>query len=222
MATSIFAKAKAVPAAKTAAKKTKLEIAMEGVQSLAEIKAMIDSLAATAATLEADIKANGFQEFLNMETNVRPESFKGIDGEATCSVEMRKRGTNSALNEDEIKVLETCGLTPFKQIVTTEMFGINPKYAGDEKLMDKVSAAISKFVPEDFIVLQEERSKMVVDDACLDGAFKLTDAAQRKTALSICTTMALKPRLNAEYDMTKLAANVGALVNTTNDDIEEA
>jgi predicted secreted Zn-dependent protease len=63
---------------------------------------------------------------------------------------------------------------------------------------------------------------MVVDDACLDGAFKLTDAAQRKTALSICTTMALKPRLNAEYDMTKLAANVGALVNTTNDDIEEA
>ena len=209
---SIFAKAKAVTTTKPAAgKKTKQEIAIAGVQNLAEIKAMMASLEAMAATLEGEIKEAGFSEFLDMETKIRPESFKGIDGQASASVEMRKRGTNSALNADEVATLEAFGLTPFKQVITTEMFGINPAYAGDEKLMEKVSKAIEKIVPEDFIVLQEEKSKMVVNDELLDAAFKLA-GDKRETALRIVTTMALKPKLNADYDMSKLQANVLAML----------
>jgi hypothetical protein len=211
---SIFAKAKAVPATKTAAaKKTKLEVAIDGIQNLAEIKAMMASLTAVAATLEGEIKEAGFNEFLDMETQSRPESFKGIDGLATCSVEMRKRGTNSALNADEVAVLEGFGLKPFKQIVTTEMYGINPAFAADEKLMNKVSKALEKIVPEGFIIKQEEVSKLVVDDNLLDAAFKM-EGDNRPEALRIVTTMALKPKLNAEYDMTTLHANVSALIST--------
>ena len=217
---SIFAKAKAVPTTKTAAaKKTKQEIAINGIQNLAEIKAMMLSLEAVAATLEGQIKDAGFEEFLSMDTKVRPESFKGVDGLASASVEMRKRGTNSALNADEVEALEALGLKPFKQVVTTEMYGINPDFAADAKLMEKVSKALEKIVPEGFIVLQEEKSKMVVNDELLDAAFKLEEG--RAQALAIVTTMALKPKLNAEYDMSQLQANVLALINTTEEEAGE-
>ena len=219
---SIFATAKKVAAKPAAAKKTKEEIAVAGVQQLAEIKAMMDSLAAVAKTLETQVKEAGFTEFLNMETNIRPESFKGTDGLASCSVEMRKRGTNSALNLDEVEILTNLGLKTFTQVVTTEMFGINPIYAGDEKLMAKVSAALEKIVPEDFIVLQEGVSKQVVDDALCDAAFKLKNADDRETALRLVTTMALKPRLNADYDMNKLNENVLAYLQPEAEEISEA
>ena len=219
---SIFAKAKTVQAKPTAAaKKTKEEIAIAGIQQLAEMKAMAQSLEAAMKTIEGQVKDAGFEEFLNMKTNTRPESFKGIDGLASCSVEMRKRGTNSALNLDEVEVLEKLGLKPFTQVVTTEMFGINPAYAADEKLMAKVSAALEKIVPEDFIVLQEGVSKKVVDDALCDAAFKMAPGEDRATALRLVTTMALKPRLDAAYDMSMLQKNVGSYLAPEDEEISE-
>lgn len=220
---SLFAKAKAVTAKPTAAaKKTKQEIQMSGIQQLAEMHAMMASLKAASDTLAADLKEAGFAEFLNMSGSVRPESFKGVDGFATCSVEMRKRGTNSALNEDEVAVLEKLGLKPFTQVVTTEMYGINPEYAGNEALMNKVSKALEKIVPEDFFVLQEGVSKQVVDDALCDAAFKLPAGEDRTAAVRIATTMALKPKLNADYPMGGLASTVAGYLSSESEEISEA
>jgi len=219
---SLFKKAAVVPAKTPAAKKTKQEVSLSGIQQLSEIKAMMASLAAVAATLEGEIKENGFAEFLKMSGSVRPESFKGVDGFATCSVEMRKRGTNSALNLDEVELLEKMGLLPFKQVVTTEMFGINPKYAGDDALMEKVSAALESIVPEDFIVLQEGVSKFVVDDTLCDAAFQMKNADDRAIAVRMVTTMALKPKLNADYPMENLQANVCAYLAPEDEEITEA
>lgn len=220
---SLFKNAAKLPAKQTAkAKNEKVEIALSGIQQLAEVKAMMDGLAAMAKTLETGIKDAGFEKFLEMETTVRPESFKGIDGQATASVEMRKRGTNSALNDDEVKVLKELNLEPFEQVVQTEMYGINPVFAADEKLMEKVSKALEKIVPEGFIVLQEGVKKNVVDEKLLDAAFALPHGSdERKTALAICTTMALKPRLNEDYDMTKLGANVAALMGAVDETVTE-
>lgn len=220
---SIFAKAKTVAAKPTAAaKKTKQEIAIAGIQQLAEMKALMQSIEAAAKTLEGEIKESGFSEFLNMDTKQRPESFKGVDGFATCSVEMRKRGTNSALNLDEVDVLEKLGLKPFTQVITTEMFGINPAYAGNEELMNKVSEALEGIVPDDFIVLQAGVSKQVVDDALCDAAFAMPQGEDRATALRIVTTMALKPKLNADYPMEALASNVNKYLAPEDEEVTEA
>lgn len=217
---SLFAKATVIATKPTGkARADKKEIALAGIQTLAEIEAMLKSLEAAKATIAGEIKEAGFAEFLEMETSVRPESFKGIDGQATCSVEMRKRGTNSALNDDEVNVLEKLGLMPFKQVITQQMFGINPVFAADEALMNKVSKALEKIVPVGFIVLQEEVSKKVVNDELLDDAFKMTDPEARKAALQIVTTMALKPKLNAEYDMSKLSANVNSYLSPVDEEI---
>lgn len=220
---NLFAKAKAVPAKPAAAaKKTKQEIQISGIQQLAEMHALMASLKAASDTLAGEIKEQGFGEFLNMTGSVRPESFKGIDGLASCSVEMRKRGTNSALNEAEVEVLKNLGLKPFTQVVTTEMYGINPAYAGDEALMNKVSKALEKLVPEDFFVLQEGVSKQVVDDAMCDAAFQMPAGKNRAEAVRIVTTMALKPKLDAGYPMANLAATVAGYLNSESDEITEA
>lgn len=220
---TLFAKAKAVTAKPTAAaKKAKQEIVIPGILQLAEMKAMIASLEAAAKTLEGDIKEKGFGQFLNMTGSVRPESFKGTDGKASCSVEMRKRGTNSALNESEIEVLESLGLKPFTQVVTTEMYGINPAFAGNAELMEKVSTALESIVPEDFFVLQEGVSKKVVDDALCDAAFQMQAGENRTKAVRIVTTMALKPKLDAGYDMTVLASTVAGYLSAESEEITEA
>lgn len=221
---NMFAKASKVAAKPTAAaKKTKQEILIPGIQKLAEMHALQASLKAAMDTLAGEIKEQGFGEFLTMEGSIRPESFKGIDGQASCSVEMRKRGTNSALNEDEVAELEKLGLQPFTQVVTTEMYGINPLFAGDEELMNKVSKALEKIVPEGFIILQEGVSKKVVDDAMCDAAFKMpAGTPEREAAVRMCTTMALKPKLNADYDMKNLTAAVCAYLAPENEEVAEA
>lgn len=220
---SLFAKAKTLETKAVKPKgSNKTEIAMAGVQSLAEVQAMMKSLAAIAKTMETDIKEAGFGHFLEMDTKVRPESFKAIDGDATSSVQMRKRGANSPLNEDQVEVLQKIGLTPKKDVVQIELFGINPVYAKDVKMMDKVSKALEKIVPEDFFVHQQEVSKEVVDDALLDAAFALKHGSNdRKIALQLCTTMALAPRLNEDYDMSKLAENVTKLLAVDEEQIVE-
>jgi hypothetical protein len=207
----LFSTAKTIAAPKTAkAKKEKLEIAMPQLQQLAEIKALMASLEGVAKSLEGELKSSGFEKFLEMAGSSRPESFRGVDGMASASIEMRKRGTNSALNEDEIATLKQLGIEPFEQTITTEMFGINPEYAADAKLMAKVETALSKVtgLPSDFIVKQEGRSKFVVSDEMLTAGFE----KKHRAAIEIMTTMAIKPKLEEGYPMEALFDNVKEIV----------
>lgn len=205
----LFAKAKSIEKAPTAkAKPEKKEIPLAKLQQLCEIKALMQTLEGACKSLESEVKLAGFEEFIKMDTVGRPESFRGTDGMASASVEMRKRGTNSALNEDEVKLLREHGIEPFSQEVTKQLFAINPKYAEDENLLAKVEKALAKIVPEDFIVQQEGVNKYVVTDEMLDLAFKKRD----RTVLEITTCMALKPKLNDEYPMASLFDNVKVIV----------
>jgi len=207
----MFSNAKTIGSKPTATvKKTKDEVAMDGVKDLALLQALIKNATAMAETMEADLKARGFEEFMGKKGSTRPSSFVGVEGPATCSVEMRKRGTNSKLSDDEVAVLRAAGIEPFEQVVTQELFAINPKYAEDAAMLGKVEKALAKIVPEDFIVKQEGVSKFVVSDEMLDEAFK--KAGTENTVLSIMTTMALKPKLSAEYDMSNLIEDALAIM----------
>jgi hypothetical protein len=211
--TGLFAKAKTLTKPVTAAKKQeRQEIPVAQLQQLCEIKALMQTLEGVYKSLEGEVKEAGFAEFLTMtqNTGVRPDSFRGIDGMASASVEMRKRGTNSALNEDECKLLREHNIEPFEQEVQKQLFAINPAYAEQENLMAKVEAALSKVkdLPEDFIVQQAGVTKFVVTDEMMDKAFKNGDGE----VLRIVSTMALKPKLNEEYPMAELFDNVKKIV----------
>jgi hypothetical protein len=81
-----------------------------------------------------------------------------------------------------------------------KLFAVNPKYAADEALLGKVTKALEKIVPEDFIVLQEERARYVITDEVLAQVF--SKKAPREV-LELCTSMSCKPQL-AHTDINRI------------------
>lgn len=203
----MFSTAKSLPAKPTAVKKPpRAQHEIKGLENLAKLKAMGELISSMTKTLEASIKVAGFAIFMDTKGSVRPSSFEALDGTATCSVEMRKRGVNSALSEEEVLVLRSENIEPAKQVITPKLFAINPAYMEDTALLAKIEKALTKLgVPEDLIVKQDEVSKFVVNDEMLDSAFKTTGT---EAVLSIMTTMALRPKLSDEYDMLHLFGDV--------------
>jgi hypothetical protein len=204
----MFKKAAKIDSKPTAkVKKEKEQIEISGLRQLTLLDALIKQATAMQATLKAEVNAAGFEKFAAMAGggNTRPSSFEGVDGEyVTASVEVRKRSAASVLTEDEVKVLREHDIEPFTQVTTQHLFAINPKYAGDEALLGRVEKAIEKIVPEDFIVEQDEVSRQVVSDDMLDMAFKTGKPSE---VLAMMVTMAVKPKLSAEYDMANLLSD---------------
>lgn len=127
-------------------------------------------------------------------------------------MQMRKRGTNSPLNQSELDVLKAAGIAAFEQTSVQELYAINPKFAEDNKLLAKVSKALEKIVPEDFIVKQEKKAKMVVSEDTLNAAFKMSTIDP--DVIKVVTTMALKPKL-VSVDIDTILEDVSALLGAT-------
>jgi hypothetical protein len=210
---NLFATAKSIAPKVTKAKATKAEITMPGLQQYAELKALQTAIAAVIGTMESEIKGQAFDMFIETaeETHKAPESFNGIEGIASVNVQMRKRGTNSPLNADELEILENAGLKAFEETSVQELFAISPTYAADSKLLGKVSKALEKIVPEDFIMKQEKKAKMVVSAETMEAAFKM--ATIDPNVIKVVTTMALKPKLES-VDIDTILADVKDLLGS--------
>lgn len=208
---SMFANAKPVAEKKATKKSTKTEVSMPGLQTMAEIDALMKALAGMKEAVEAGVKSDAFDHFYTTADGKRPESFRGVDGIASASIELRKRSTMSALSETE-QALLTEHNVPFEKLVATQkLFGINPVYAENTELLGKVETALTGIVPADFIVVQEERSKSVVTDATLEKAF-----AQKtpREVIQAITVLAVKPKL-AVTDLASILDDVKAMIAAT-------
>jgi hypothetical protein len=210
------AKALVAPASKTTKGPKKDEIQIDGLKAYADVDAMIKMLTAVKETLGEEIKNTGFDLMFAtaQDTGKRPESFRGVDGIASASVEMRKRGTNSVLKDEEVTAFTEAGFTVESQIVVPHLFAINPKYAGDTKMLDSVEKALKNKVPQDFIMVQEEVSKPVVTDNLSDAVFAALKSPKSKVTSSLVkmtTTMALKPKLETT-DVSEILKAIEGLV----------
>ena len=210
---NLFATAKTIAPKVTKAKVAKAEITMTGLQQYAELKALQTAIAAVIGTLESEIKGQAFDMFIETaeETNKAPESFNGVEGIASVNIQMRKRGTNSPLSAAELEILTNAGLKAFEETSVQELFAINPTYAADSKLLGKVSKALEKIVPEDFIMKQEKKAKMVVSAETMESAFKM--ATIDPNVIKVVTTMALKPKLES-IDIDVILADVKDLLGS--------
>lgn len=216
------AKIEAKPTA--AAKATKKEIPIEGLEAMANIDAAIKALEGLKASFEPKVKERALQAALLMSNGRKPDSFVGVDGIATGSMEFRKRGTNSALKEEENALLAAHGILSAKETIAPELFAINPKYAADGDLLGKVEAALAAIVPDDFIVKQEEKSKMVVSEANVEDVFKLqgkVKADEFESLVKVVITQAVKPKL-AETNFDNVMAAIAKLLEKTDTEVEEA
>lgn len=208
---ALLANAKKIaPAAKPPKGKAKAEIQIAGVESLAMVDALQKALDTIRDTLDADVKGAALSRFMQVinDTGQRPESFRGVEGGASASLELRRRGSNLALNEGQVALLREYGLEPAKAVSVPELYGINPCYASNAELMDKVEKALTGIVPDDFIVLQEEQFKHTATDDVLAQA--CAKKAPAEVVLTL-TTLACKPKLEST-NMEKILDFVRGLI----------
>lgn len=192
----LFARAKTAPATKTAAKKKsdKKEFNISGLSDLSTIDALMETLEAHRAAVAAKVKSQMKDQFVELGNidGKRPANFRGVDGDASASCELKKRSSVSKLSDEEVEMLDDAGISYEKAIVVQEAFLINPAYASDQALMDKVSKALEKVpgLPGDFIQFQAEVSKNIVTDESMDQVFKNGVADE---LLDIVSVLSVKP-----------------------------
>lgn len=210
----MFTSAKPISnAVSVATKKDKKDkVAVGGLELLAELDAAIKALSTLKAAVDADVKEFGFQHLVSKAKadGKRPESFRGVEGIASASIEMRKRGTNSALNAQECELIRNAGLEPTEEVMIPEMFGINPVHAANTEMLARVEAALVDIVPADFIVKQDKKSKFVVSDEVIEKAF-----ANRcdPEVLRAVTCMAVKPKLETT-DIATILDGIKDMIST--------
>lgn len=210
---SMFNKAKTiVPAPKAKlGKPAKAEVEIAGIEHLAMIDALQKTLETVRGTLEAEIKTEAAERFAAhiQATGQKPDNFTGIEGNGFASLQFRRRSSAYALSEEAVALLRQNGIEPHKEVTTPALFAINPTYAGDQDLLAKVEKALTKIVPEDFIVMQEEQSKLVATEETLNAAIsKRCDAS----VISSLTTISCGLKLR-KTDMQSILQFVGELVD---------
>lgn len=192
---SMFAKAKSLETPKSPkAKATKVEVQITGLLQLCELDAVIDSLSSIKKTVETDVKdqARDYFNTAAAELKKRPENIRGIDEQASASLELRKRSTASVLTDDEVAALEAAGVPVTDNVKVPFLYAINPSYAAQKELLEKVERVLVKAgIPQDFFVVQEEVKSKVVSDETLDKVFAGADA----DLIAMVTTLAVKPSL---------------------------
>lgn len=197
----MFKEAKSLSAPKTAkVAKEKERIEFAGIKRLAHLDAVIKMAKSTKEQIESSLKEKIWDMFYDRANGndasregAAPSSFNGAEDNAECNLQLRKRSTMSALTEDELEILAKHNIKYEVETLSPRLFAINPDYAADEKLLEKVEKALLKAgVPADFIVVQDAIEKKVVSPETLTEALRSKDMEVIKT----CTTLAFKYTLS--------------------------
>jgi len=209
---AMFDKAKTIaPAPKKALEKKKQEIEIAGIEHLAMIDTLQKTLETVRGTLESEVKSAAAERFARhiQETGQRPDNITGVEGNGAASIQFRRKSSAYALSEEAVALLRTNGIEPEKQVTTPQLFAINPAYASDEALLAKVEKAIAKIVPEDFIVVQAEASKLVATEDTLNLAIRNKAPA---AVIQSLTTISCGLKLR-KVDMGTILQFVGGLID---------
>ena len=195
---------------KTSKADNKEKIEIEGLQDYTLVDSLEKNLKALKETLKG--KVNGqMKEIFTRQSNKRPENFRGIEGSASASCEMRKRTIASVLTDEEVKALEKDNIPVGREVLIPKRFIFNPEIAGDQALLQKISDAMRKVpgLPDNVILLQEEQSVRVVTDETLDQVCSKGLIGKHFDKVA---TMAIKARLEEELNIDAVLDSVRELV----------
>lgn len=208
---SVFATATKI-AAKNNSKPERELVPVPGLARFAAVVAVEKLVKAIKETYRDPIKAVANSRWVAeiIKKEVRPENFRAVDAVVDggnlvtdegkqASIEMRKRGTNSPLKDEERTALEADGVpyswAPMKE--GQSQFGLNPKYESDPRLEEWGVKMAELGIPEDFIV---QMLKPVVDEETLRATFKRKDKESEQQftdrlgrLIPIVTVLGVKP-----------------------------
>jgi len=188
--------------------KEKIEI--KGLEDYAMVVSLQKNLEALKETLEGDVKTQ-MKEIFTRQNNKRPENFRGIEGEASASCELRKRSIRSPLKEEEVEELKKDNIPLGREVAIPRRFIFNPEYADNLELLQKMSDALRgvKGLPDNIILLQEEQSSYVVTDETLD---KVCESGLLNKHFDKIAVMAVKPKLENELDIKDVLVQVRKMI----------
>jgi hypothetical protein len=202
MAKGLFGSAAVISAPAPTSKKPKAEkVALTGMERFSAIKAAIKSLEALAAVEEAGLKGQMLTHFIDKatESKKRPDNFKGVEGAAEGSCQLKGRSSASKLTDDEKVILGKHEIGFDRVVKTPEAFIINPAYTHDMAIHAKVEEALANVdLPEDFLMKQEEVSIDIATEESMDAVFKKT-AEEMELLLPLVSTMSITPKIEGDF-----------------------
>lgn len=204
----MFKNAEEVKAKPTkAAKKKGAEVKVVDLEALATVKALIKSLEAIEETLDESVKDQMSDHFVKegMAIDRRPENYKGLEGNANGSLQLRVRNNRSPLTGEEIAQLEDHEIPFTVETVVEETYIINPAYAEDDDLLSKVGDVLENIdgIPADFIQHQTGKTKTIATEDSLNAIFALKNETNVKNLLAVVGTLATRLK-TSEADPQKL------------------
>lgn len=184
------AKAQPVKAAAKSKGKTKDEVVLEGLEDVAVLDALIKSLTGLKDSLRGPVNDQMREIFIDGS-----ENFLAVEGDASASAELRKRATTSPLTTEEVEALKADDIVVGEIERTPERFVINPAYADNSVLLEKVSKALAKVagMPNDFVQFQAGVKVPVVTDETFEAVMGDKELAAKY--IDTVGVLALKPKL---------------------------
>jgi len=194
-AINLFDKAKKLPAKKAAAKAEEVLVETKSLEVYAAIDALEKQLKSLKETIRPEVTAEMLAHFIDNG----PENYKGFEGKAYGSLELRKRSSASGLNDVEKDLLGRFNISTEQVEDRPETYIINQSYAQDIELLKKVSEALANVpdLPEDFLQFQESTKKTVITENSMKEVFRLNDKTSIKSLIPVVGTLAIKPKTTA-------------------------
>lgn len=196
--TNLFATAETVKPKKAAPTSKTVEAhELEGLEDYAALDALEKAVKSIKEIVRTPVTDAANEIFIKngFDKGAKPENFKGTDGEATASIQLRQRSSASGLTTDEIEILDRYGI-PMEEVADRdETYIFNPQHLD---WLAKNGAAVSKALialgaPEDIIQFQEATKKTIVTKESLDIVFTLAEKTIRK-CLGICSSITIVPK----------------------------
>lgn len=192
----------------------KANLHIEGLAEYGTIDALMKALKTLQESAKVVCDDQAAEQFVSEAVlyGRRPENFRGMDiDDVTASMELRKRASNSPLKDEEVDMLDKYEI-PYASVDT---FIINPAYASDGDLLEKVSKALDKVpgLPADFIQKASD-TKRVVTDESLTKVFQSKDEDKIRALMPIVTVQAIKATV-PNFDVMKALKHVASMIDPT-------
>lgn len=202
---SFFNNAQPVKGGKKKASDNKFRAEVKDLATVAAIDAVMKSLKTLHETYCVKVKAQMRDTFVlrGCAAGKRPDNYVGVDGNATASLELRKRSEASPVDEYQAEALRAEGISLREE--TT--YSLNQDVLTPE-VMALVEKALNKVpgIPPNLFTV---KSKTVVEDEALNQIFTKGEA-KAKLLLDMVGVLAVKPKL--DEDISETIDRVFALV----------
>ena len=178
--------------------KTVAQRTLPGLYNYAVICVVEKALTALKAEYKVPVEDRAVNDFLDegLALRNRPANFRGVEGDASASIELKQRSDTSPLTDIEIALLEKHNI-PTKVVGVPETFRINPNYVNDAGLVKSVAKKLKALdLPEDFFEVQPATTKTVVCEETLVEVFRRRKEIVKRL-LGIVTVLCVKPKVES-------------------------